>query len=181
MLFVKERQVWSVSHLPGVFYHREDSNMRRLPSSSIPSRRSTLSVRRQGAILSMELVLVLPIFMLVLFSIVEFSMLSTARTRLTDAARHGARMLCISDRSHDDVREQVQKLLGSQLSRQADIEIHDSKKPGDIVNVHVRIPMANASPDLLWMTGFSVRNRYLGAEAPMAREHDVATSGIERL
>lgn len=128
----------------------------------------------------MELVLVLPIFMLVLFSIVEFSMLSTARTRLTDAARHGARMLCISDRSHDDVRKEVQKLLGSQLSRQAVIEIHDSNKPGDIVNVLVRIPMANASPDLLWMTGFSVRNRHLGAEAPMAREHDVATSGLER-
>lgn len=129
----------------------------------------------------MELVLVLPIFMLVLFSIIEFSMLSTARTRVTDAARHGSRMLCISDRSHDEVRVEVRKLLGSTLSRQAEIDIHDSRTPGDVVNVHVRIPMSNASPDLLWMAGFSVRNRYLGAEAPMVREHDVATTGIDRL
>ena len=129
----------------------------------------------------MELVLVLPIFMLVLFSVVEFSMLSTARTRLTDASRHGARMLCISDRSSDDVRSEVRRILGSRLARGVDIEIRDSKQPGDIVNVSVRIPMANASPDLLWMTGFSVRNRYLGAASPMVREHEVATSGIDRL
>lgn len=137
--------------------------------------------RRHGSILSMELVIVLPIFMLVLFSIVEFSMLSTASTRLTDAARHGARMLCIADRSHEEVRSEVRNLLGNRLARRSEIEIHDSKQPGDIVNVRVRIPMANASPDLLWLTGFSVRERYLGAEAPMAREHDVATSGIDRL
>ena len=136
---------------------------------------------RPGAILSMELVLVLPIFMLVLFSVVEFSMLSTARTRLTDASRHGARMLCISDRSPEDVRSEVRRILGRQLAREAEIVIRDSKQPGEIVNVSVRIPMANASPDLLWMTGFSVRDRYLAAVSPMVREHEVATSGIDRL
>jgi len=156
--------------------------MRRLPDSSLLPRESHSPVRRRlGAILSMELVLVLPIFMLVLFSVVEFSMLSTASTRLTDAARHGARLLCISDRSHDDVRLEVRRILGNHLSRDVQVEILDSREPGDVVNVQVRIPMANASPDLLWMTGFSVRERYLGAEAPMVREHDIATSGIERL
>lgn len=136
---------------------------------------------RLGAILSMELVLVLPVFMLVLFSVIEFSMLSTACTRLNDASRCGARMLCITNRSEEDVKSQVQKMLGSQLSRNVQIEIQDSGRPGDIVNVSVRIPMANASPDLLWMTGFSVRNRFLRGESPMAREHDVAKHGMDRL
>jgi len=136
---------------------------------------------RLGAILSMELVLVIPIFLLILFSIVEFSMLSSARTRVTDAARHGARLLCISDRSHNDVRKEVTRLLGRQLSKQAVVNIDDTGHPGDTVNVRIHIPMKNASPDLLWMTGFSVRDRYLRAQAPMAREHDVATTRIDRL
>lgn len=152
---------------------------------SIPARMTSGSQsvqrRRVGAILSMELVLVLPIFLLVLFSVVEFSMLSTARTKLTDAARHGTRMLCLSDRSHDDVRSEVRQMLGPQLGRSARITIDDSKVPGEIVTVYVRVPMSTASPDLLWMTGFSVRDRYLDAVAPMAREHDVATTGIDRL
>ena len=136
---------------------------------------------RLGAILSMELVLVLPIFMLILFSVIEFSLLSSARTRLTDAARNGARMLCISDRSPEDVKLQVRRMLGSQLSRDVRIDIQDSAHPGDIVNVSVSIPMANASPDLLWMTGFSVRDRFLSVDSPMAREHTIATRGMNRL
>jgi len=137
--------------------------------------------RRTGAILSMELVLVIPIFLLVLFSIVEFSLLSAARTKISDAARHGSRLLCISGRTHDEVRDEVHRMLGRQLSQQARVHIDDTGEPGEILNVDIRIPMKNASPDLLWMTGFSVRNRYLRADAPMAREHDVVTTRVERL
>ena len=72
-------------------------------------------------------------------------------------------------------------MLGRQLARQAVVDIDDTGRPGDIVNVRVRIPMQNASPDLLWMTGFSVRDRYLDADAPMAREHDVAMNRTDRL
>ena len=136
---------------------------------------------RLGAILSMELVMVIPIFLLILFAIVEFSMLSSARTRVSDAARHGARLLCISDRSHDEVRHEVRRFLGRQLSEQAVVNINGNGHPGETVNVRIQIPMKNASPDLLWMTGFSVRDRYLRAEAPMAREHDVVTTRIDRL
>lgn len=159
---------------------RRSASSQNTGSQTIGESRSVVR-RRVGAILSMELVMVLPVFLLVLFAVVEFSMLSTARTKLTDAARHGVRMLCVSDRSHDDVRTEVKALLGRHLARHAEIIIDDSQVPGDTVNVYVRIPMSSASPDLLWMTGFSVRDRYLGAEAPMAREHDVATAGIDRL
>ena len=147
--------------------HRNAANECRIP-------------RRTGAILSMELVLVIPVFLLLLFSIVEFSMLSSARTRVSDAARHGARLLCISDRSHDDIRTEVRIFLGPQLAREMRLGIQDSGRPGDIVNVRVQIPMRNATPDLLWATGFSVRERYLTVGVPMAREHDVATTRIER-
>jgi Flp pilus assembly protein TadG len=142
---------------------------------------ATRRLRRLGAILSMELVLVIPIFLLILFSIVEFSMLASARTQVTDAARHGSRLLCISDRSHDDIQQEVRRFLGRQLSEKAVVDINDNGHPGETVNVRIRIPMRSASPDLLWMTGFSVRDRYLRAEAPMAREHDVATTRIDQL
>ncbi len=156
--------------------------MRRSPNQLSRTGASRVAGRRRmGAILSMELVLVLPIFLLVLFSVVEFSMLSTARTRLTDAARHGSRLLCLSDRSHDEVRVEVRKMLGPKLGQYAQVDINDSRQPGEMVNVYVRIPMSSASPDLLWMTGFSVRDRFLGGEAPMVREHDIATTGIDRL
>ncbi len=128
----------------------------------------------------MELVLVVPIFLLLLFAIVEFSLLSSAQTRIENAARHGARLLCLSDQDHDDVRDAVRKMLG-QLSVHAAIEIEDGGRPGDIVQVRIRVPMRNATPDLLWMTGFSVRDRYLAGAVPMAREHDTAASRIDRL
>ncbi len=49
--------------------------------------RNSRTPDREGAILSMELVLILPIFLLLVFSIVEFSMLMSAHTRVTNAAQ----------------------------------------------------------------------------------------------
>ncbi|HIE97839.1 MAG TPA: hypothetical protein EYG03_06385 [Planctomycetes bacterium] len=127
---------------------------------------------RSGVILSMELVLVLPIFLLLLFAIIEFSLLSTARIRISDAAHAGARRLCLSDTDPAGIRDEVKLMLGKKLSRDAMIEVADSQKPGERINVRILVPMKNATPDLLWLTGFSVRSRILVADALMVREHD---------
>jgi hypothetical protein len=129
----------------------------------------------------MELVLVLPIFLLLLFAIVEFSLLSTARIRISDAAHAGARRLCLSDTGPEGIRHQVKLILGNKLSRNATIEVADSHKPGERINVRILVPMKNATPDLLWATGFSVRNRILVAEASMVREHDTISVDQQRL
>ena len=129
----------------------------------------------------MELVLVLPIFLLLLFAIVEFSLLTTARVRISDAAHAGARRLCLSDTGPDDIRDEVKLMLGRKLSRDATIEIAGLPKAGERIIVRIRVPMKNATPDLLWPTGFSVRDRTLVADALMVREHDTISADQQRL
>jgi hypothetical protein len=136
---------------------------------------------RSGVILSMELVLVLPIFLLLLFAIVEFSLLTTARVRISDAAHAGARRLCLSDTGPDDIRDEVKLMLGRKLSRDATIEVAGLQKAGERIIVRIRVPMKNATPDLLWPTGFSVRGRTLVADALMVREHDTISADQQRL
>ncbi|MEZ6059490.1 MAG: pilus assembly protein [Planctomycetaceae bacterium] len=136
---------------------------------------------RLGAILSMELVLVLPIFMVLLFAVVEFSLLASARNRMSDAARCGVRELCINDESPDLIRQELTKRLGPKLSQGIVIDVRAAARAGEVANVRVTVPMKNATPDLLWLTGFSVQNRFLTAEAPMVREHDNLQTGLQRL
>ena len=127
---------------------------------------------RRGAILTMELVLVLPVFMLLLFAIVEFSLLSSAQNRITEAAQTGVRQLCITNKSPDDIRESVKRQLGPKLASQMKVDVVSPADAGELANVRITIPMKNATPDLLWLTGFSVSDRVLSADAPMIREHD---------
>ena len=137
---------------------------------------------RKGAILSMELVLVLPIFLLLIFSIVEFSMLMSAQTRVANAAQNGARMLSIcgvpSASAEAEVRARVKQLLGPALAHQSVVTIQPGSYASDLGRVHVQVPMRNACPDLLWMTGFSVSHRTINCDAAMAMER--TASGMHK-
>jgi len=139
------------------------------------------SSNRKGAILSMELVLVLPIFLLLVFSIVEFSMLMSAQTRVANAAQNGARMLSIcgvsSTAAETEVQDRVKQLLGPALAQQCVITITPGTYASDLGHVHVQVPMRNACPDLLWMTGFSVSRRSINCDAAMAMERTASTDG----
>lgn len=156
----------------GLSHHRPDSQTLPAVDSSVAV--SGGGLRRRGAILSMELVLILPIFLMLILSMAEFSMLMSARTRVCDAARQGSRMLCLGGQSPDQIRSQLVAILGSGMGRQCQIEIQPAAGPGDLGNVQIRVPMHCATPDLLWMTGFSVRNRFLEADAPMVMERQIA-------
>ena len=136
---------------------------------------TTRSGRRRGAILTTELLLVLPIFLLLLGAIVELTLLVTARNQMANVAHAATRQLCLGRPSDDAVRQQVSQLLGATLSKNASIEITRGQRAGDLANVRLVIPMRNASPDLLWVTVFSVGNRVLVADAPMVGEHDDLT------
>ena len=129
----------------------------------------------------MELVLVLPTFLLLLFAIVEFSLLTTAPIRISDAAHAGARRLCLTDTRAEDIRDEVKQMLGRKLSRDASIEVAGLQQAGERIIVRIRVPMKNATPDLLWPTGFSVRGRTLIADALMVREHDTISADQQRL
>lgn len=132
---------------------------------------------RKGAILTMELILVLPLFLLLLFAIVEFSLLTSAQQRISDAARVGVRKICVANATEATVCREVLHSLGPSLAANATINITRPPRQGEIANVRIAVPMNNATPNLLWIAGFSVNQRHLIADAPMVREHDTVYVG----
>ncbi|MCA9064108.1 MAG: pilus assembly protein [Planctomycetaceae bacterium] len=134
--------------------------------------------RRRGAILSMELVLILPIFLTLIFGVVELSMLTLARSRVHDAARHGARLMSMSGASDEDVRAVIERTLGPTLKNRAQVSITPGKSAGALGSVSVAIPMNSATPDLLWPIGFSVRGKVMRASAMTVMEHDPSVSQV---
>ncbi len=128
----------------------------------------------------MELVLILPIFLLLIFSIVEFSMLMSANTRVANAAHSGSRLMSLSDASPDEVRDKVISLLGTALAQNCQIDVQPAAFAGHIGRVSVHVPMANACPDLLWITGFSVKGRSIDSDAPMVMERSASRDQVHR-
>ncbi len=118
----------------------------------------------------MELVLTLPLLMLVLFAVFEYSMLFFARGGVVEASRIGARSATHPGATIETVEQSVAEALGPQLSQNANVCIESGQFSGDRVVVVVKVPMAAASPDLLWPIGFGLQGRYLVAETVMERE-----------
>lgn len=136
---------------------------------------------RRGAILSMELVLVLPIFLLLLFATVEFSVLISTRTRLAEIARSAARHMSVSGASPDQVEQRVRTMLGPSLASDCRVRVVHDQTAGSLGNVRIDVPMNRAAPDLLWMVGFGLQGRALSVDAPMVLERDVASVGLRGL
>lgn len=129
-----------------------------------------LSHRRHGAVLSMELVLVLPIVFLLLFALLEFSLLMAAYARVCSAAQSGARHMSITGAEPVAVQQYINQLLGPALSNSAAITVLPAEYAGQIGSVQLSVPMKNASPDLLWFIGFGLAGRALEARSAMVME-----------
>ncbi len=138
--------------------------MRRIESKSVRARQE-----RKGFV-SLEVILVLPMFMLLLLGLCEFSLLMSARGTVVDAARAGARYATLHGVNNEDVGDEVRRSLSGPLGKYARVDSRIGEYSGDEVLVRVRVPMAAASPDLLWPVGYSIRNRELVAEARMLKE-----------
>jgi hypothetical protein len=69
---------------------------------------------------AIELLLVLPILLIVVFACIEMSMLVVAEQRLAEASREGARVAALGG-GYDDVVECVRTTLGG--GRFADVEV----------------------------------------------------------
>lgn len=128
----------------------------------------------------MELVLILPVFLLLIFSIVEFSMLMSSHTRVDNAAQCGVRLMSKGAGS-DEVQQKVISLLGPTLARNCIVDVRPANHAGEIGYVTVSVPMKNASPDLLWITGFSLEDRTIDSNAPMVMERSAVLDDAQRL
>ena len=125
--------------------------------------------RRKG-LLSMELVFVLPVVLIVLFGLIELSLLFSARQTLVAASRSGARTAALAGATFDDVKQTIQAQVTGTLCDQLTIDVDLGQRSGDPVFVVLSVPMRIASPDLLRFVGFGLDDRELVAETVMSKE-----------
>ena len=118
----------------------------------------------------MELLLTLPIFLMLLFGLLEYSLLFFAQADVTEAARAGARQAALRGATSESVEVAVLHRIGPKLWTGTTVETQLGENPGDEVIVKVRAPMRAASPDLLWVIGYSLKGRELVHEVVMAKE-----------
>lgn len=129
----------------------------------------TTRTGRRG-VLSMELVLVLPILGTLLLGLFEFSLLFFARSEVVDCCRIGARKATMPGVTAAAVQDEVLACLSPRLRSRAEVAVEAGAYSGDPVYVAVRVPMADAAPDLLWPIGFRLEGNHLVYEARMSKE-----------
>lgn len=132
--------------------------------------RGGISSRRRGGYLTMELVLTLPILAIVLLALFEFSMLFFARGVVVESCRAGARQGTMPGATPQSVEAEIKRVLTPSLLAGLQVNYIPGQYSGDVVQVAVRVPMTDASPDLLWPVGFSLSGRNLLAEVSMIKE-----------
>lgn len=116
---------------------------------------------RRGAAM-VEMALVLPIFMMVVFGIIEFGRAMWVGNMVTNAAREANRSAILDGSSNSEVTASAKQFLGSALSvNSADVNVAititpatGNPNPGnevananerDLVNIEVSIPFAKVS------------------------------------
>jgi len=133
--------------------------------------------RRRGAVLAAELLIVLPILLIFVAGMIEFSMILSARWELLAASEQGARVASQGG-SDDDVKATVQKALGTgQLSQNAQVFVDRTPAvPGDPANnrdrvqVCVQVSAGKIVPDILVWAGISLGSQNLVGCSVMNQE-----------
>ncbi|MEZ6057703.1 MAG: TadE/TadG family type IV pilus assembly protein [Planctomycetaceae bacterium] len=118
----------------------------------------------------MELVFVLPILLMLLVGLLEFSLLFFARGDVVEACRVAARQATLPGATPEEIEDAALTSLPSKLRRGAEVAVEMGVHSGDPVIVAVRVPMSAAAPDLLWPVGFSLQNNDLTCETRMVKE-----------
>lgn len=127
--------------------------------------------RRRGAVLTFELLLIVPIVMALSLAVVELSMLWAGNQRLALACRAACRVATLPGSTDDEIRQTVVQVLdGHRLGSAVTVEIQRGAEAGDPVGVRLVAPMLAAAPDLLGIVGFSLAERELSVVSIMRQE-----------
>jgi Flp pilus assembly protein TadG len=131
--------------------------------------------RRKGAVLSIELVMVVPILLSLLLAAVEFGILLMATQGVGAAANIGSRAAAVPSSNLASVEAAVNTALdgwawrgkhkvlifvNGQKATPGDDRLA-SAVTGDVVSVTVNVPMNQAAPDLLRYFGISIAGKEL--------------------
>ena len=140
-----------------------------------------LAKTRRGAILSMEMLFVLPVFVVLLLGLVEVAFLLSAQNQLQVACHQACRAGTqptpgpLAQSWQEQIRQEVydaadRVLHKPQLRKTKELKFEPGLHTGDPVRVKMRLPMSAAAPDLLAVFGFRLKGRYLYAECVMRKE-----------
>ena len=119
----------------------------------------------------MELILVLPIVLGLVFAVIEFGMLWSTNQRVKEAATAGCRTATFRGADLTAVRRAVEQTLNRRdLVATYTIDVRNAAPDAHEVAVTVKVPMKAAAPDLLSFIGFGLRDREMSAQAVMRKE-----------
>ncbi len=113
---------------------------------------------RQGALLSAEMLITFPVLMVMLFGLVETSLLISAYNQLKHASSVGARVCSISPGdSSAKVAMAIREALNNDddLIQAATVTLVDNGS-GEICRVTIELSMSEAAPNLLEAFGFKL-------------------------
>lgn len=158
--------------------------MNRLPNNQLSSAAGRPARRRRGGALTVELVLTLPLLLVVVLAVIQFSMLLISSQAVSAAANVGVRQASLPSATAAAVQSAVfQSLTGWKFQGEAEVVIYvngvsemsspgelAASNTGDLVTVTVNVPSIEASPDLLKLVGFSIADQTLTATYVMRKE-----------
>jgi Flp pilus assembly protein TadG len=130
---------------------------------------------RKGAVLSVELLLVLPILWIICFGLVEISLLLMGMQRVQAAGSAACRVGTLPAANPAAQEQAMRNAAARALEKQALADAYSmqfdlGQYAGDPVVVEISVPMTAVSPDLLKVIGFSLQGRQLVAQAVMCKQ-----------
>ena len=145
---------------------------------SLHLRRTTRNRRtrpRAGAILTYELLLILPIAVALIVAMVEFGLLWSASHKVQLAAQVACRVgtrpcdrVALQDEAVRAAAERA--LIDRRLVASHKLTFQPAAHTGEPVAVEIKVPMGAASPDMLALFGYSLKNRFLVSRVVMSKE-----------
>lgn len=132
---------------------------------------TSLAKRRVGALLSTELLFVLPLLMFILLALVEYTFFLTAETRLAAASREGARVASMGG-STTAVNSAIEAILGATLLAKSTTTVtitypNTTSNTGDPVTVTITVAATDLVPNYLKGVGFDLTSKTLTGKTTM--------------
>jgi Flp pilus assembly protein TadG len=108
-------------------------------------RRNRRPIRKKGAAL-VEFALVFPVFILIIFTCIEFARLNMIRNMMQDAAYYAARVCIVPGATEAEAEAEANRFLNSMGTRDAQIIINDGEgldENSSAVSVQIVVPLAS--------------------------------------
>jgi Flp pilus assembly protein TadG len=138
-------------------------------------RRKNAKRNRKGAVLTLELLLVLPILWIICFGLVELSLLLMGMQRVQAASSAACRMGTLPAADPVAQQQAMRNAAAGALGTAGLVATYTmysqvGEYAGDPVLVEVSAPMSAAAPDFLRVIGFSLRGRQLVARTQLCKQ-----------